>query len=120
MGKTKQSLTIELSDPAALERAALDAAGGMLIGAIAALIESGEKPHVAFRLACYLLLSEQYGREFVRDEFGISERVERLWRARVREAVDSLGDDAQERMAALAQRAGLAAYTHRPPASGVS
>jgi hypothetical protein len=101
---------LEMSDPELLERAALDAAAGMLIGAVATLVDAGHKPHVAFRLACYLVLSERYGREFVREEFGISARLEREWRATVRRAAESLGDDAAERFAALAQRAGVAAY----------
>lgn len=108
-----QKFTFEISDPEVLERAALDAAGGMLIGAVGALIEAGHKPHVAFRLACYLVLSEQFGREFVRDEFGVSARVEREWRATVRAATEALGDDSEQRLAALAHRAGLAAYKSR-------
>jgi len=103
-------IRLEMSDPELLERAALDAAAGLLIGAVATLVEAGHKPHVAFRLACYFVLAERYGREFVREEFGISARLEREWRATVRRAAESLGDDAEERLGALAQRAGVAQY----------
>lgn len=113
-GKRNQvSFTLDLSDEAVLEAAAVDAAAGLLLGAVAALIEQGEPPTKALAFASYVILSEKFGREFVVEEFGISPRTERYWRSRIRSMIEQMPDDPPESLQTLAQRGAVAAYVQK-------
>lgn len=105
----QQALAAALGDAGNLDRLLEDSAAGLLLAAVATLRDSGEDTASAMRYATYLVLTNVFGREFVRREFDIPDRTERRWAERVREVAAALGDEPSQAMLDLAVRGGFAA-----------
>lgn len=68
-------------------------AGQLLLLAVRTLTAAGYTANAAFRLGSYFALRQLYGREFVRQEFGITRRTEQLWSKQCEEAALQLPDE---------------------------
>lgn len=104
----RRALADAMSEPDVQAMVAESAAAGMVLAVVKTLIDSGETPAAALQYGSYVILRGAYGRRFVRDHFGISERTERAWSRRVGDIAETLGDEPSAEVQALAFKAGIA------------
>ncbi|MDN6554807.1 MAG: hypothetical protein L0K48_07605, partial [Bifidobacterium mongoliense] len=100
-GNVNIGFTLPISEDDLLD-ATVQTAGQTILTATDMMIRAGLRPADALRLGAYATLTATYGRRWVRDNFGLNERTERLWAAQVRDAAAALPDEADQRANHLA------------------
>lgn len=96
-----------------IELVAMQMMAEALLTTVGMLVHDGATANEAFRLATYHSLVQLYGREYVRDEFGLGLRTEQDWLKRLVAAQAAIGDELPPDMYEAHLRAAVAFLKRR-------